>query len=493
MKPQASERLLGLLLALALLGLGAALIAGWGWYRAARDGGLDRLAPEERQRLAEELLESSPGVFEAAWYAPEIGYTLRRKAEITAWDDTFTSNELGLRSAPPAKQPGTFRVVFVGDSWTYGMGVRQRESFPEVAAELARRHAGLERRVEALTLALPGWNTLNELEALWFFYPQLAPDAVVFCPTSNDNHSLAGLLPNGSLTTLGVPRDRFGAPHAVVYPLRHLDAYGFRQRWHTVAMALRDTEARLADLGVPTLIFFVSRWRPAAAHALVGEVGLSSPYVINPRQLTLGDWLNPPPALHGNAAAHRLYGRTVYRALAEVLGWAPLPGPPLPHEVETPLFHGPPPGVDWQARADERARFETRREIPERFRPSARAAVQCAGPIDPETGLMGRATTVLVRRGAGVDRLAVTIRRLEAPGLYPLELELSIASPSGGSRRRVTVPATGGDRQTFELEVPPDLPEGSALEVQLVASHTVRAPDLPAPRSLYLEAIEAVE
>lgn len=491
--PGRSDRLTGVLLGLAVLSLGVAAVLGIAWRHAARGPvALARLSPEQRQQLTEELVAVSAGVFEEAWYEPAVGYTLKRGTRLEAWNDTFTSNELGYRSGAVAKAPDTFRVVFVGDSWTYGMGVAERESFPKVFEELANAYSGEPRKVEAWTLALPGYNTLAELGALWFFFDRLAPDAVVICPTSNDNHSLGRVLPNGSLAQTGVEVDEFGDPHAVAYAVRHLDSVRFRERWRTAFAAIRDTEKRLAALGVPSLLYFVARWQPSFAHALVSEAGLESPYFATPVEYTHDPWLNPPPVLHGTPAANRLYGALVYEELAQVLGWQGLPAkverPPLP-----PLFLAPPPAERWQGDNDGRFRDETAREIPEDFEPSLERAAQAAGPFDLTSGLLGRATTLLVRRRAGAEGVRITVRRLaESPSLYPLTLQVSIPSPAGGSRVVQHIPPGGDEPLTFAVPLPSDLAVGSALDVVFVASRTAQSPDVLAARSLYILRVDQV-
>jgi hypothetical protein len=369
------------------------------------------------------------------------------------------------------------------------MGIRESESLPAVFAELANRHGGRAGPVEAWTLALPGWNTLAETAALWFFFQRLRPDGVVFCLSSNDEDSLGRALPGGALTMLGISPDEFGDPHPIVYPLRQLDSHRFRARWRTAMAAVAEAEQRLAALGIPVMVDFLARWRPPQAHALAYEAGLSSPYVITPVEYTHGRWLNPPPILHGTAEANRVLGAIAYQAWAEAEGWGRLPPTEAPPRL--PLFRRPPEGARWTAAAAAAAGLVTRREVPESFRPGPAAARQSAGPLDSATGLLGRATTVLVRRRAGASRLAIEVRRLEkAAHLYPLALEVSIPSAAGGTRAVVEIPAGGPEPHRFTVPLPADVPAGAALDVVLVASRTTAAPGLFAPRSLYLLAIE---
>ncbi|HEY0558249.1 MAG TPA: hypothetical protein VGG20_28620 [Thermoanaerobaculia bacterium] len=489
-----SPRLARALAALASAFLALALVCAWGWLRAARQRtSLAGLSPEERQTLVREMIAVSPGAFVPALFEPAIGYTLRPEGRIAAWGDTFEANEIGYRTArPPGRRGGenAFRVVFLGDSWTFGMGIREEESFPSRFAELAGRlGAGHGRPVRVFDLGLPGYNTLNEIAALDFFYDLLRPDAVVICPTGNDADSTANVLPNGSLTTMGIERDGFGSDHPLTYP--HLvDSFVLRSRWRRDFDEIRRLEERLRGRGVPLLIYFAATWDPPFAHALMDGSGVAAPYVITPRRLASPRWRNPPPFFHGTPAANRLYARMVYRGMAEVLGWPPPPAAATPEEAEAdvPLFRSPP--------ADGAAGFAAllaagTADLPERYAPNQDAGLQCVGPIDCASGTMGKATTVLVRRRAGATRIEVALRRLpHAPSLLPLAVRVSIPSPGGGTEARAELTEAGPDPLIVRLPIPSDLPAGAALDVTVHAGHAVSAPSVLAPRSLSIAGIE---
>ncbi|HYG64380.1 MAG TPA: GDSL-type esterase/lipase family protein [Thermoanaerobaculia bacterium] len=489
-----SARVARILAVVASTALAVAAVCAWGWYRAARDRvPLESLGPEDRQALVQEMLAASPGAFAPALFEPAIGYTLRPGEEIEAWGDTFTSNELGYRTGPPGKPKRTFRVVFIGDSWTFGLGVSEAESFPSQLEALARQAGaagpGGRRQVEVRNLGLPGYNTMNELAALDFFFDRLRPDAVVICPTANDADSASNILPNGSLTRAGVERDGYGADHSMVFRTRLADSYLFRTRWRAAFAGIRGLEERLRRRGVPLLVYFAASWDEPFAHALVADAGLDAPYVVTPPGFAGPRWRNPPPWRHGTPEANRIYARMVYNGLAELLGW---PAQPKEEGAEVPVYRRGTAG-DGSARAEELLREETRR-IPESYVPGPDAEIQCVGAMDWTTGLTGKATTVLVRRRAGARRAAVTLRRLpDAPSLYPLAVRVSIPSAAGGTEAESTLPADGPgitDLQRVVLDIPGDLPEGAALDITIRAARAAAAPGVLAPRSMYIAGIE---
>ena len=462
---------------------------GWIWTaRSPRSASLESLAPEAREALLEQALHADPGAFTPAWFAPRIGYTLRPGRKLTAWDDTFTANALGYRTGPPPKAPGTFRVVFAGDSWTFGMGIEEGESFPRQFEKLARElGASPGRPVEAWSLALPGYNTLNEIAALEYFFPRLQPDAVVLCPCSNDMDTSGIVLPNGSLARFEGQGDEFGSDHSLVFREHRLLSFTFLSRWRTCFRAIRGEEERLAARKVPLLLYFTASWEEPFVHRLIAESGVESAYVVTPKEYTAGPWRNPPPFRHGTPAANRLYARMVYRGAAEVLGWPPPPA--AGDATDVPVHRAPPPG-DWSAASDRLFAEVTAKAIPERYLPGPGRDSQCAGPMDCATGLVGRATTVLIRRRPDARRVRLELSRLdEVAALYPLDLTIEIASPGGGTRGTATLAAAGPAVQVFELEIPGDLPVGAALDVALRADAAAISPSGFAPRAFRILSI----
>lgn len=491
--PSSSPVLLRFLAALASGALGLAVVCAWGWYRArAEPVSVDALSPEDRQALVEQMLAVSPGAFAPALFEPAVGFTLKPGQPIAEWGDAFTANEIGYRTGP-LKRGGkrSFRVVFLGDSWTFGLGVSEEESFPRQVEALANGLGAAKGKVVAINLGLPGYNTLNEVAALEFFYDRLQPDAVVICPTPNDADSSGNVLPNGSLTHAGVERDGFGDP-STAFRLRVADSFKFRGRWRRAFGEIRRLEERLEKRGVPLLVHFTATWDEPFAHALMRDSGVKAPYLVTPPELTEGRFRNRHPWRHGTAEANRLYAHMVYRALAERLGWPP-PPPAEEKQAEVPI-HRRPPAEGPELR--ELLEQESRR-IPERYEPGAAAQIQCQsqGLMSCATGLMGKAALVWVRRQPGAARIAVTLRRLEnAPSLYPLPVEISIPSPGGGTRTATVLPsagsALGSESHRVVLDIPADLAPGAVLDVTIRAARAVSAPRRVAPRSLFVAGIE---
>jgi hypothetical protein len=83
------------------------------------------------------------------------------------------------------KPPGLFRVVGVGDSVTFGEGVRQEDCFvarlPALLTEV--RRGG---RVETVNMGVSGYNTMDELRYFELRRDELQPDLVILTYHVND-------------------------------------------------------------------------------------------------------------------------------------------------------------------------------------------------------------------------------------------------------------------------------------------------------------------
>jgi len=85
------------------------------------------------------------------------------------------------------EEPGTVRLLFLGDSFTFGEGVHFEDTFAEVTAKLLPQLLGRENlKVKSYNLGVGGYNTTEELFLLKSMGLQLRPDAIVLCYVLND-------------------------------------------------------------------------------------------------------------------------------------------------------------------------------------------------------------------------------------------------------------------------------------------------------------------
>ncbi len=124
---------------------------------------------------------------------PDLIYRLRADTVVTwssaEFTETSRTNALGLRGAEVApKRPGMLRILAIGDSFTYGHGVQNDETYPAVVAALLRARG---HDVEVLNAGVPGYNT--DQAYTWALRDglALAPDLVlvgVHCSDVSDNY-----------------------------------------------------------------------------------------------------------------------------------------------------------------------------------------------------------------------------------------------------------------------------------------------------------------
>lgn len=100
-----------------------------------------------------------------------------------------TINSAGFRGPEFhfSKPKGTVRLAFLGDSFTFGEGVHDTDTFAEVTAKLLQeRFADKGLRFESYNFGVGGYNTSQELFMLTWMALPTQPDAVVLCYALND-------------------------------------------------------------------------------------------------------------------------------------------------------------------------------------------------------------------------------------------------------------------------------------------------------------------
>lgn len=123
------------------------------------------------------------------------GNTLWKTAEL--YDRETNSLGLRERELPELRPPGTYRVLFMGDSVTFGLGVPLEETFVR-ALEKELNGQGLPPRVETLNLGYPGQNLVTEFKELKTRGAVYEPNLVVWVFFPNDMENVAGSPPGSS-------------------------------------------------------------------------------------------------------------------------------------------------------------------------------------------------------------------------------------------------------------------------------------------------------
>lgn len=103
-----------------------------------------------------------------------------RQTHPGAYDFTYSNNSLGFRGSREyrTKQPGEFRILLLGDSFTYGMGVNDDQTFASHLEQSLRRH---NLNAEVINSGNPGHGTDYELKLFQTVGAKLQPDVTVLC------------------------------------------------------------------------------------------------------------------------------------------------------------------------------------------------------------------------------------------------------------------------------------------------------------------------
>jgi len=113
------------------------------------------------------------------------------------WFALYTKlNSMGCRDKEwtTSKPPGVRRIAFVGDSFTYGWGIKEpKDRFTDLIQ--ARFDAHAPGAVEVMNVAKPGWGTGEEIQPIADMVKVYSVDEVVLCHVANDIEKLLPTAP----------------------------------------------------------------------------------------------------------------------------------------------------------------------------------------------------------------------------------------------------------------------------------------------------------
>lgn len=118
---------------------------------------------------------------------PDIIYRLRPNLDVIYADAPVITNSAGFRGPEVAisKPPGTVRIVGLGDSFMFGQGVADGACYLDVLRRRLDEELG-PARAEVINTAVPGYNTVMEVETLRSVGLAYDPDIVIISYVGND-------------------------------------------------------------------------------------------------------------------------------------------------------------------------------------------------------------------------------------------------------------------------------------------------------------------
>lgn len=279
----------------------------------------------EMSRYAQLLKEESPN--------PRIGHVHRAGASAHLMGVDVEINSMGLRDGEPRADADLRRIVFLGDSLTFGWGVEQRDTFAYRLEELLSE----ERPTEVLNFGTGNYNTTQEVEL--FLEKGLAyePEKVVVFYFINDaepvpRRSRWAFLANFRIVTFYwsrvkqlsaqfLPRQTFREYYAALYDDDQPGWRATQRAFRRLAAVCRERGIDLQVVLLPELHaldeYTFEREHQKVADVLrvdgieVLDVTPAFADVTAPQSL----WVSPDDA-HPNAAAHRRIAEASYAFIA---------------------------------------------------------------------------------------------------------------------------------------------------------------------------------
>jgi hypothetical protein len=243
------------------------------------------------------------------------GYLMRPSQQVSTYGNVISISSLGLRGPElkEPKPPNSLRVLFAGDSVTYGGGqVAEPDLFVRRIETLAAAE-GL--RVESVNLSAPGWSPMNW--SGWLnSHGALGADILVpVIPTADLRR------PFSTLGSMGVFDHQPALRLSIFWlKLRQRRAFGLPpsdENLHMNVLALKQMRERFADK--PFLAVFVE--------SQIGEEGLHPEYwtqfeAIFPDRVDLRNGLAPADFIDGahlTAAGHADVAQRIWAQLGPQL------------------------------------------------------------------------------------------------------------------------------------------------------------------------------
>ena len=130
----------------------------------------------------------SARIFDEMIIEEPIGYRFPPGLQGNFYGVPVSINKYGMRDRPvPAeKEPGEFRILAMGDSVIFSLGVTAEDSIPGQLEVIANDGAPEGVRYRTLNMGVPSYNTLQQLEQLRQVGLLLQPDAAFLFVVPND-------------------------------------------------------------------------------------------------------------------------------------------------------------------------------------------------------------------------------------------------------------------------------------------------------------------
>lgn len=133
-----------------------------------------------------------PQALETRWEVmaapnPEMTFMLQPNKDFVTLGVPFRTNEFGFRDDPvKPKTPDIFRILIVGDSVTFGTGVTNEETFPNVLEKMLASRVRPGQSVDVINAGISAYNIRNIRGQMQEFIPRIQPNLVIYVFVEND-------------------------------------------------------------------------------------------------------------------------------------------------------------------------------------------------------------------------------------------------------------------------------------------------------------------
>ncbi|MCA9447518.1 MAG: hypothetical protein KC931_10405 [Candidatus Omnitrophica bacterium] len=134
---------------------------------------------------------------------PEMSYVLLPNRQFTSLGVPFQTNQFGFRDGPVIqKDANTFRILCVGDSVTFGTGVKNEETFPNILEAVLSQYAAPGKKIDVINGGVSAYSARNIRAMVQEFIDELQPDVVIYTFVENDLDDSLSVGPGGLLTAM---------------------------------------------------------------------------------------------------------------------------------------------------------------------------------------------------------------------------------------------------------------------------------------------------
>lgn len=311
------------------LGLGATLFYSW-FLRPPID--LEqalKIDPSLKGHVIRELTEQTHTFYDSH-VDSDVGRTLTSNFSDSADGILTTTNRFGMREREYTnpKPDGTVRIVLLGDSFIFGLGVAQSDRLGVFLEQELKERSNYEGEIEVLHLGVPSWTFTNQSHFLRRQLSELKPDVVLQLSLPNDIED--GVGPRGvgvfgryspqlprradSILNAGFPVSvlGFNRPGYV----RHAIDYEGRQRYKEAVELLSDLKRRVDSVGGKyRLLLHFRQLNTPGKHMIADQMPQGSTHIIGRRFGNNRDYWLSKSDHHWNRAGHKRMGYALYELI----------------------------------------------------------------------------------------------------------------------------------------------------------------------------------